>query len=45
VGEEIVYVTREEAEEVWMAWQVGFETDKGKIATAILVLEEEENGN
>ena len=34
---------REEAEATWMAWQLGYETDKGKIATAILVLEEEED--
>ena len=33
-------MTREMAEDVWMAWQLGYETDKGKIATAILVLDD-----
>lgn len=31
-------MTREEAEEVWMAWQCGFEHERGKIAVAIAIL-------
>lgn len=31
-------MTQEEAEEVWMAWQLGFEDDHEKIAMAVLVL-------
>ena len=32
----------EEAEEIYMAWQVGLEDDKAKIAQALLVLKGEE---
>lgn len=31
-------MTRNEAEEIYMAWQVGLETDQGKIAIALLIL-------
>ncbi len=34
-------MTRDEAEEVWMAWTLGYENDRGRIATAILLLDEE----
>ncbi len=34
---------REEAEATWMAWQLGYEANKAKVVTAILVLGEEED--
>ncbi len=36
--EEEVYMTMDEAEDVFMAWQAGIETDKSKIAHALLLL-------
>ena len=34
-------MTVEEAEETYMAWQVGFETDRIKIMQALLILSEQ----
>ena len=31
-------MTRDDAEEIYMAWQVGFEHDRGKIAMALAIL-------
>jgi hypothetical protein len=40
-------MTIEEAEEIYMAWQVGMlrEEDKGQVATAILILKNNESQN
>ena len=36
-------MTEDQAEEVYMAWQAGFETDRGKIAEALLILKARES--